>query len=50
MFGSFAIFDVAVDGVGFNLNRHFSFSIYVGVVVDINYLIISYPTHPGDAK
>ena len=37
-FNLFAIFVVAVDGVGFNFNRYFSFSVYV--VVDINYLII----------
>ena len=34
MFSSFAIFVVAVDGVGFNFNRYFSSSVYV--VVDIN--------------
>ena len=38
---SYVIFDVAVDGVGFNLNRHFSFSVYV--VVDMNYFDYIWP-------
>ena len=39
-FDSFEIFVVAVDEVGFNSNRQFSSS--ANVVVDINYLILSW--------